>query len=321
MDQHDGIAKTVGGKLWLEIVVATVVFLTTMAFILFYSSNLTIMDEGPEAVMLTFSSGKRIKLNNDKTGLLWGEKRNSAIVLRYNDGVMVSPTDFSEEEFNLHNPQENQVLSTPKGKQYQITLGDGTRIWLNADSKVSFPSEFSDPFRKVLLDGEAYFEVAKNVKPFLVVCHQQEVEVLGTHFNVNAYSDEKNIKTTILTGLVRINTSGLTNAYESGLLLLPGEQAVNSDGVVSVHKVNPDDALCWRDQVFIFNGGNLERMMKVVARWYDLNIIYSDFNLKKIELPVRVPRLKNLAALLKTVEETGKVKFKLQGKTLTITKP
>src|SRR5690606_25369938 len=148
-------------------------------------------------------------------------------------------------------------LTTPNGGQYQINLSDGTLVLLNAASTLTYPAEFGENTREVILDGEAYFEVTKDPeKPFIVRTAKQRIEVLGTSFNINAYNNETTTKTTLLTGAVRINTSTNTDTDGESRVLTPNQQSVVNDNqkAITVKQINPESAIAWKNGLFNFHG-------------------------------------------------------------------
>ncbi len=173
-----------------------------------------------------------------------------------------------------HSPEiAFNTLSTTKGGQYQMTLSDGTRVWLNAVSSIRFPVTFTGSQRPVEITGEAYFEVARNPKrPFVVSINGMEIKVLGTHFNVNGYPDEDGIKTTLLEGSVKISKG------TSSQVLTPGQQAnVGNNGKLNVtDNADMEKAVSWKDGYFHFNKSRLETVMRELSRWYDIDIIYEN---------------------------------------------
>src|SRR5690606_467261 len=199
------------------------------------------------------------------------------------DGITVTKTANGQLVYEISEAQNKSeitynTIETPNGGQYQVRLPDCTAVWLNAGSRLTYPTSFaSSDNRRVELLGEGYFEVAKDSKrPFIVVAEQQEVEVLGTHFNVNAYADEGNIKTTLLEGSVKVGSS-----TQGTKMLKPGQQAINSKGNLEVKSVNTDYAVAWKDGYFRFNDKSLDMGLREIARWYDVEIVYENESLKR----------------------------------------
>ncbi len=219
---------------------------------------------GGHRATLKLADGRTIDLNEAQTGIVIGNG------ITYLDGSSV----LSEQGKKGIKEQGNKFsaslqLTTPKGGTYQITLSDGTKVWLNAASTLKYPSRFSGADRAVELSGEAYFSVAENEHmPFKVVSTGQEVKVLGTEFNVSAYADDPEIKTTLVTGSVRLDANG------ASLKLMPGEQAVYTAGKLDKTTINTDQYTAWKDGRFHFDHTPFHEMINQVARWYDVDIVY-----------------------------------------------
>ena len=201
------------------------------------------------------------------------------------------------------------TLATPKGGQYTITLSDGTRVWLNAASSLRFPAAFTGRTRVVELTGEGYFEVAKDpTMPFKVKAKGMEVEVLGTHFNINAYADENTVNTTLLEGSVKV-AKGNENKK-----IKPGQQAVIRDnGDLSiVNAINVEEVIAWKNNEFRFEHIKVSKIMRQVARWYDVEIEYEK-NVPDVELSGIISRKEEVSQLLEILEATHKIQFQLSG--------
>ncbi|MNJ95652.1 fec operon regulator FecR [compost metagenome] len=249
---------------------------------------------GRNKATLTLDDGKTILLSDAQKNVIIDAGR-----LSYNDGTEITSI-----------PRTDAIVSTPRGGTYQVTLSDGTKVWLNAESSLKFPSSFSGAAqRKVVLKGEAYFEVAKNKKqPFLVTTDRQEVEVLGTHFNINSYSDELSTKTTLLEGAVRVNQTILT----------PGHQSVLTNGIIKVNKVNPDEAIDWKNGEFVCNNEPLSSIMRKISRWYDVEVVYSHPELKNKTFSGSLSRYDHVSGVLNALEQAGTIKFKLEGRQIQV---
>jgi transmembrane sensor len=350
---------------------------------------------GKNTATLTLADGKVINLSDAKTGVVVGTSG-----LKYNDGTVVGPLTGSSlregttkqphtsdeiataraelgsvsrnaprnDELSAEGKMQMLTASTPRGGQYQITLPDGTRVWLNAESKISFPAQFIGKERKILLlNGEAYFEVTtsytslpgtspslrgrRTKQSFIVESNGQEVEVLGTHFNINAYGDEGGTKTTLLEGSVKVSSlrapvpslrGGTTkqshdevatsrraprnddrNNDERGgkwEILKPGQQAVVTANAsqIKVLQVDVNDAIAWKNSLFIFDNESLKSIMQRVARWYDVEVIYANDQVGKLPFSGSVSRFKNVSTLLKQLENAGQVKFKIEGRKIMV---
>ena len=205
------------------------------------------------------------------------------------------------------------TVSTPRGGQYQIVLSDGSKVWLNAASSIRFPTAFSGSLREVELTGEAYFEVAKNKeKPFQVKVRDMKIAVLGTHFNVKAYEDEAETKTSLLEGSVKI-----IQGKEAGLLK-PGQQAVINfkDDKVKIATADMVEVIAWKNGLFRFEGANIETIMREIGRWYDVEIVYAG------KVPMRrfegkINRNAGLSEVLRILELSN-VKFSIAGKKIIV---
>ncbi|MRG45020.1 DUF4974 domain-containing protein [Chitinophaga sp. SYP-B3965] len=207
------------------------------------------------------------------------------------------------------------TLSTPRGGQYSVTLPDGSKVWLNAASSLKFPTAFTGTERKVELTGEAYFEIAKNAKrPFKVSLEDKTtIEVLGTHFNVNAYKDESAIATTLLEGAVR-----LTNGKER-ITIKPGERAQMQEGGTKfvIDKPDVERVVAWKNGFFQFNGENITIIMKQLSRWYDIEPVYTG-NMKMKDYSGYISRNSNISEVLKMLELTNEIDFKVEGRRVTV---
>jgi len=255
---------------------------------------------GKNTAMLSFSNGAVVQLSDKRKAVFVNQNK-----LTYNDG---SSADLDNQ---IRSITSNELITatTPKGGTYQVVLSDGTHVWLNADSKLSFPSEFAGNKRSVTLTGEAYFEVAKNkAKPFVVNYGSAEVEVLGTHFNIMAYKDETASQVTLLEGAVKVN-----NGKEK-VVLKPGQQAEISEqagaAIVLNKDIDTEQAVAWKNGYFMFANESVESIMRKISRWYDVTIVYQD-NLQDKALWGTVSRFKNVSEVLKRLALTGVVRFKM----------
>ncbi|MGV3509862.1 MAG: FecR family protein, partial [Sphingobacteriaceae bacterium] len=210
---------------------------------------------------------------------------------------------------NSDNKQEvlYNTLSIPRGGQYKVVLPDGTQVWLNAASSLKYPTAFNGNERVVQLEGEAYFEVAKNAaQPFRVEVKDVKVTVLGTHFNINGYTDEAHIKTTLLEGSVKISKGPVQQ------LLHPGEQAITGkSSTIEVVKANSDEVLAWKNGYFNFHRSNLQEVMRQLSRWYDVDIKYEG-KVPDREFGGEISRNSKASEVLKILELSD-VHFRIEG--------
>ena len=202
--------------------------------------------------------------------------------------------------------QEKHTLEVPRGAEYTMTLSDGTLVRMNSETTLRYPVQFNGNERVVKLTGEAYFEVAKNGKPFMVDLGDCMVKVLGTHFNVRAYSDEKEVQTTLLEGSVAVK------GVHSTVLLKPGEQAVLSDASeLTKRTVDVEPYISWIDGRYVFVDERLENVLNTIARWYDVTVFYEKQSAKDIRINGTLLRDSDVSVLLRQIEKSEVAHFKL----------
>lgn len=258
---------------------------------------------GTNLATLTLANGQIIQLNSAKVGSLSTE--GNTIIKKAEDGTIIYNIRSTEPEGKIG----INTISTPKGGQYKIILADGTSVWLNADSYLRFPSSFTGNQRRVELSGEAYFEVTKDQKkPFIVASKTQTVEVLGTHFDISCYPEEALSRTTLLEGSVKLNDK---------VILKPGEQSRIRGNEVSVVPVDVTNAVAWTEGKFSFENENIKDIMRVISRWYDVEIFYQG-EITHQEFSGSVSRSDNIAKVLDLLESTNTVHFKAQGRRIIV---
>lgn len=237
------------------------------------------------------------------------EKRIEGMVLKEEkDGVMILPGDSLADKAVA---VEKSWIVVPRGGEYQLILPDGTKVWLNSDSKLEFPNTFVGDERRVKLAGEAYFEVAKNkAKPFRVEVDRVEVVVLGTSFNIHAYDEA--VKTTLVEGAVKLNVAG--KAYS----LSPGFEANVDQGGVKIVKSDVYEQIAWKDGRFVFREKRLEEVMSILSRWYDFEIFYQNAAVKDLHFTGNIPRHATINEVLKFLERTHLVHFSVVGRTVIV---
>jgi ferric-dicitrate binding protein FerR (iron transport regulator) len=282
------------------------------------TSNTTekIIRPGGNKATLTLADGSKISLTDATNGII--AKQAGINITKTNKGELIY-TVAAQSASNVKNAVYN-TIETPRGGQYQINLPDGTKVWLNAESVLKYPAAFNGEERKVELKGEAYFEVAKltgkngtrlpfKVKSDIGAGRSQEVEVLGTHFNINAYNNEPSNKTTLLEGSVSIKN------LQSNLsqLLKPGQQSIitSSSPSVKVETVDAEESITWKDGYFSFNEENLETIMNKIARWYNVEIDYRGNKINKT-FGGRISRFNSVNEVLDMLQTTGAVHFKIE---------
>jgi len=259
---------------------------------------------GVDKAILTLADGSKIVLDHQTKGNI--SEHAGVTISKTADGQLIYKV--SGKSKNASSTIAYNTIETPKGGQYQVFLPDGTRVWLNAASSLKYPEIFAGNERKVELNGEAYFEVAKNKSlPFKVISKNQEVEVLGTHFNINTYMDEKTIKTTLLEGSIRVSN------HKSTKILKPGEQSLIADyglAAINVMYVDAEDETAWKNGQFRFNNAGLKSILSQLERWYDVKIDYTTVPDKRYN--GMVPRNAKLSEVLKMLELTGSINFSIE---------
>ncbi|HVK50012.1 MAG TPA: FecR domain-containing protein, partial [Pseudobacter sp.] len=254
---------------------------------------------GKEGAVLTLADGSQVSLDSVKNGVI---AMQYGVTARVINGALVYEGSGSQLQYN--------TMSTPKGRQYQLTLPDGTKVWLNAASSVKYPTVFTGNERNVSISGEVYFEVAKkSSQPFRVAVDRKlTIDVLGTSFNVNAYPDETTLYTTLIDGAVRVTGSKAGNSQ----VLKPAQQAVlaNGESISVNNNVDTDKVLAWKNGVFNFEGASLADVMKQIERWYDIEVVYEK-GIPDIKFWGKITKDVPLSGMLIALEKT-KVHFKME---------
>ncbi len=267
-------------------------------------SHLTVNDIAPGKVgaTLTLANGKKIRLSDVGNGEI--AKESGISISKTANGQLVY-----EIKSDVADPNKINTLSTSKGETYMLTLPDQSKVWLNAASSLTYTAALMEHgIRKIKLSGEAYFEISKDkAHPFVVESGNQQVEVLGTHFNVNAYPNEKIFRTTLLEGSVKISEKGQMK------LLTPGNQAMNSGGDIKLSKVDTELAIAWKSNNFIFDRLDIKEIMRTIERWYNVEVIYKE-EITSGTFWGSVSRFDNISKVLIPLEATGNVHFKIEGR-------
>ena len=264
---------------------------------------------GGTKATLTLANGVNVILDSAKNGLITTQG-NTKIMKLANGKLAYRSTNANSAAIT------NNTMTTPKGGRYDLTLSDGTRVFLNAASSITYPTRFSGKNRIVSITGEAYFEVAKNPKmPFIVSANGTETQVLGTHFDIMAYQDEPFIKATLVEGSINFRTP------HSQVHLNPGQQAILPEfsDHISVQDANMEAALSWKNGYFIFQDEDIHSIMRKVARWYDVEVVY-DADLKNLSYGGSISQYKNISDLLKVLQSTGTVHFKIEERRILVMK-
>jgi ferric-dicitrate binding protein FerR (iron transport regulator) len=272
------------------------------------TNNHNDVQPGTEKAVLTLADGSKIVLDNSSNGTI--AQQGSTVILK-EDGLLAYNVDKTKaQEKMIYN-----TLTTARGEEYRsLVLADGTKVWLNSGSSIHYPTAFIGKERAVDVTGELYFEVAKNPsKPFRLSVNGMEIEVLGTHFNVNAYDDEATIKTTLLEGAVKIVAGGKVS------FLKPGQQAsLNKDGEIKiVNNVNLDEEVAWKNGMFLFEKDDIETIMRQVSRWYNVDIIFKD-KISGHFVVTGISRTVPVSKLLSVLEMMGGVHFEIDSKKILV---
>lgn len=261
---------------------------------------------GSNKAILTLADGSRISLDDAATGKVAQQA-----------GVQISKTKSGQLVYTIDNTTTTAAVSsyntiqTPNGGEYQVNLPDGSKVWLNAASSLSFPVAFTGNERSVKLSGEAYFEIAptNNAAPFRVIVNEMTVLVLGTHFNIMAYASEKSINTTLVQGAVKI-TSG-----KASTVLSPGQQARLTDHI-TILDTDTDDAIAWKNGMTVFKNADIQSIMRQISRWYDVEVEYQG-DIPERLFTGKIPRNVNVSKVLKVLE-LSHIHFRIAGKKIIV---
>lgn len=315
-DNSQGKAR----KLWISIsAAAAAILIITGIGLLFikdqqkpqHLANIIKNDIAPgkNTATLTLDNGRKIVLSAANKGQLASEA-----------GIVISKTADGQVVYSVKNQESGantriHMLSTAKGETYRLRLPDQSEVWLNASSSVKFPASFaSQKVRQVELTGEAYFEIAKDkAHPFIVKTNQQEVQVLGTHFNINSYPDKNNTTTTLLEGSLRV----LNNAQQAEIIK-PGEQSLlQADHHIIISPADIRNAMAWKNGYFRFRNEPIEDIMKKIIRWYDIDVTYEG-KVSNEKFSGNISRNKNISEVLNMLSYSNAVKFKVDGRRVTV---
>ncbi|MFD2555088.1 FecR family protein [Sphingobacterium tabacisoli] len=256
---------------------------------------------GSNRATLTFADGSTVALSPTQGGVVVGE------TMTYDDGSTISSKKVTY-----------ATLATPRGGQYRVTLPDGTKVWLNAASSLQYPTLFDGDERKVRLTGEAYFEVAhKEDQPFVVETAQQSLKVLGTVFNINAYEEEGKTSTTLLEGKVAVRSNDLQGTKSA--TLAPGQQSILEETGLRVVPVDVQDAIAWREGKFLFSHSDIYSVMRQIARWYDVEIIYEG-DLSAVLFTGSMSRFADIHTVVQNLELTREIELNIQGRRVVVKK-
>lgn len=267
---------------------------------------------GSARAFLVFASGETVNLEDERN---FSPQQDSDVRLDNKDNTLTiksgQPASVATEEY--------QTLVVPRGGEYKLVLEDGSRVYLNSNTKLHFPLVFAGEKRVVHLEGEAYFEVAfDSLKPFIVMTGGMEVQVLGTKFNIKAYTDDQAIFTTLVSGSVQIKER--ESAHTA--LLRPDEQCIYTthDGRMRIHTVDPQVSLGWIHGRFVFENETLEEILKQLGRWYDVKIFFRDPQVAGYRFTGNVGRFDQISTLLRMIEKAYDISFTINDDTVIVSK-
>jgi len=310
---------------WYQYAAAAIIFMALSAGLYFFTaqrrspgvtteelSRTNDIAPGSNKAILTLADGSKISLTDVVEGKL--ATQSGIVITKTAEGQLVYTVNSGTQE-TTNAALSYNTISTPQGGQHQINLPDGTKVWLNSGSSLKFPVNFSGLHeRKVELLGEAYFEVKKNKdKPFSVLSQGQTVKVFGTHFNVMAYPNEKDMETTLLEGSVSVK-AGLAETF-----IVPGQQSQLNNGKISVSKLaDPEAVVAWKNQLFQFDNTDIDKVLRQIERWYDVEVKYAGPK-PDVSFTGVVPRNVKVSKILMALEQTCGVKFEIEGRNITVT--
>jgi transmembrane sensor len=323
LSRHTAERKKIPLARWLRIaaLVAGIILFVTMIMVINPSeknsgtatvpdSNATDLPPGTDRAILTLADGRNIELDSAANPSI-PDQGNTYLVKK-------GKSELSYSEIKTFRPKEDElynVISTPKGGRYRVVLPDGTKVWLNSASSLRFSPSFFHKKRIVTISGEAYFEVVKKQHlPFTVLAGDMSVEVLGTSFNVMAYTDEQAIRTTLVEGRIRLRSSMQTTYLNAGQ-----ECVVKPNGSLLIQReINVEKTLAWKNGMFNFNREKLETIMKQVSRWYNVEVVFRDPIAGHFVATIN--RNVPVSELLKMLEMTGGVHFEIKPDTIFVTR-
>ncbi len=283
------------------------------------SDNKTDAAPGKNTATLILADGSVVALDSAGNGEI--TKQGNVAIVKSEDGKILYKTDGQRTAETLYN-----TMSTPRGGQYQLVLPDGTKVWLNAASSIRYPASFPADERKVTVTGEVYFEVAaartsankKDFVPFIVQKDDMQVQVKGTHFNINAYDDEADIKVTLLEGRVHVLTN-VTAVEKKETALVPGRQArCNAEGGIDIASdVDLDEVMAWKNGLFNFSNADIRMIMRQIGRWYNLDVSYEGA-LPERAFSGKITRNTQLSNVLKILEQSN-IHFRIEQNRIVVT--
>lgn len=306
--------------LWPRIAVAVALATVIFGALLFYDHGINQEQSkqpvykndvapGISGATLTLSNGKKIRLSDAQNGEV--AKEAGVMITKSKNGEVVYEVKGDSGELDKFN-----TLSTANGETYKLRLPDGSYVWLNSASSLTYSSRLVENGKRIVkLQGEGYFEVAKDKShPFVVVTNKQNVEVLGTHFNINSYTNEAIVATTLIEGAVSVISGNLRQVIK------PGQQAINNGSSIKVNEVNLENVLDWKNGDFNLDELDFRVAMRKIARWYNVDVVYEASVPQNIKSGGWISRNRTLSAVLKHIESSGQLHFKVEGRVVYVAK-
>jgi len=300
--------------------VAAVLVIGLFVSTLYYISTSDIFEAKQECSGINILPGSTKAVLQLQNGDLVHLEENQSDSIAEIDGTLISNRN-GKVEYLAQNSVPNQLkpiintIKIPLGGEYQLTLSDGTKVWLNSESEIRYPVNFIGNNRKVDVKGEVYFDVAHNkAKPFIVGVKDVEIEVLGTEFNVEAYEDKNSVVTTLIEGSVKLSKANET------IIIEPNQQAIASsdDPKFKILEVDAKNYALWKDGIFYFDMASIEDIMHKLERWYDIKVFYTNSTVKTRRFSMEVKRYENIDKILDILSATNKVRFDIKGNVITV---
>ncbi|MDX8338938.1 FecR domain-containing protein [Draconibacterium sp. IB214405] len=263
---------------------------------------------GTSKAILKLADGTVVSLENKKTEI---KELDGTTISSDTNKVVYTPSEKRVSERKL----QYNTIEIPRGGEYQLTLSDGTHVWLNSETTIKYPVVFAKNKREVFINGEAFFDVAHNEEvPFIVSTNKMKVNVLGTAFNIRAFDNENEAATTLVRGKVNVTSTQTAQTF----LLKPSEQFLTGEGNSSVRKVDVNHYIAWKEGRIFFEDNTLDEIFSDIARWYNIDVKYQNDALKNLRFSVDVKRYDEISKITEIIELTKKVKFELNNETINI---
>jgi len=306
-------------KLWPHLAIAAAFIMVVVCAGMFFQAQYNLdtdqntakvedLHPGKTGATLTLANGKKIRLDSAVSGEI--AKESGVSVTKTSDGQLVYQLESSSDI------RGTNTLSTARGENYILILPDKSKVWLNAASSVTYSADLlDDGIRRVHLEGEAYFEIAKDKKrPFVVSTANHDIEVLGTHFNISSYADESTTTTTLVEGSVKVRKADLSYT------LKPNQQSQLISGLFNVKNVNAEDVVAWKDGIFLFEDETLQSIMKKISRWYNMEVEYGEgVDINKL-YGGGLSKYNHVSSVLEMLESTKNIHFKIEGRRILVMK-